>query len=61
MAGALGLKLAGPRRYPGEVVDAPFIGSGTPDATVADIRRALHLFVLACVAQAAIVGLIVFF
>lgn len=45
MAGALHLKLAGPRRYPGEVVDAPFIGPGTPDVTVADIRRALRLYV----------------
>ncbi|MCC7045143.1 MAG: cobalamin biosynthesis protein CobD [Alphaproteobacteria bacterium] len=57
MAGALGFKLAGPRRYPGEVVDAPFIGPGTPDLTAADIRRALRLFVLACVVQAIVVAL----
>jgi adenosylcobinamide-phosphate synthase len=44
MAGALGLKLAGPRVYPGETVDAPFIGPGTPDATPADIRRALGVY-----------------
>ncbi|MCC6467763.1 MAG: cobalamin biosynthesis protein CobD [Alphaproteobacteria bacterium] len=55
MAGALGFKLAGPRRYPGEVVDAPFIGPGTPDLTAADIRRALRLFVVACVVQAIVV------
>lgn len=58
MAGALGFKLAGPRRYPGEVVDAPFIGSGTPDLTAADIRRGLRLYAMACVAMAAVVGLI---
>jgi adenosylcobinamide-phosphate synthase len=59
MAGALDLKLAGPRRYPGEIVDAPFIGPGTPDATAADIRRALRLFVGACVVNAAVVALLI--
>jgi len=44
MAGALGLKLAGPRTYPGETVDAPFIGPGTPAATAADIRRAVRVY-----------------
>lgn len=44
MAGALGLKLAGPRKYPGETVDAPFLGPGTPAATAADIRRALRVY-----------------
>ena len=58
MAGALDIKLAGPRRYPGEIVDAPFIGPGTPDATATDIRRALRLFVGACVVNALIVGLV---
>ncbi len=48
MAGALGLKLAGPRRYKEETVDAPFIGPGTPDATAADIRRALKVYLAAC-------------
>jgi adenosylcobinamide-phosphate synthase len=44
MAGALGLKLAGPRTYPEETVDAPFIGPGTPDAGAGDIRRALRVY-----------------
>ena len=48
MAGALGLKLAGPRRYKDETVDAPFIGPGTPDATAADIGRALTVYLAAC-------------
>lgn len=56
MAGALGFKLAGPRRYPGEVVDAPFIGPGTPDLTAADIRRALRLYVMACLVMAAAIA-----
>jgi len=58
MAGALGLKLAGPRKYPGEVVDAPYIGPGTPEVTQADIRRALRLFVLACLVHAGLVVLL---
>lgn len=48
MAGALGLKLAGPRLYPGYRVDDPFIGDGTPDATPDAIRKALRLMTLAC-------------
>jgi adenosylcobinamide-phosphate synthase len=44
MAGALGLALAGPRRYGGvEVADA-FMGNGRRAAAAADIRRALTLY-----------------
>ena len=44
MAGALGLKLAGPRRYGGvEIADA-FMGEGRRDADAADIRSALRLY-----------------
>ena len=44
MAGALGLSLAGPRRYGGvEVADA-FMGNGRRGATAADIRKALALY-----------------
>jgi adenosylcobinamide-phosphate synthase len=42
-AGALGLRIAGPRRYAGVVVDDPWMGDGRAEATVADIRRALVL------------------
>ena len=49
MAGALGLKLAGPRVYGDEIVDDAFMGEGRRDATAADIRRALRLFRGACV------------
>lgn len=58
MAGALDIKLAGPRKYPGETVDAPYIGPGTPDVTIADIRRALRLFIGACLANAAAVAML---
>ena len=57
-AGALDLALAGPRRYDGEVVDDPWLGDGRARATVADIGRALRLYMMACVAQATLVLLI---
>jgi adenosylcobinamide-phosphate synthase len=51
-AGALDLALAGPRRYGGEVVDDPWVGSGRARAGVEDMRRALWLFVCACLVNA---------
>ncbi len=44
MAGALGLSLAGPRSYGGVQVNDAAMGDGRPDATAADIRRALSLY-----------------
>jgi adenosylcobinamide-phosphate synthase len=51
MAGALGLQLAGPRMYGDELVVDAFMGDGRREATVADIRKALRIFVAACVVQ----------
>ncbi|MBO1080592.1 adenosylcobinamide-phosphate synthase CbiB [Roseomonas haemaphysalidis] len=48
MAGALGLRLAGPRMYGEAVVDDGWMGHGRAAATVEDLRRALALFRLAC-------------
>jgi adenosylcobinamide-phosphate synthase len=48
MAGALGLRLMGPRSYDGEVVDAPWMGSGRSLASARDIRSALSLYRVAC-------------
>jgi adenosylcobinamide-phosphate synthase len=52
MAGALGLKLNGPRVYGERLVDDGFMGSGRRDADAADIRRALRLYKRACAIQA---------
>ncbi len=52
MAGALGLRLAGPRRYGGEPVEDAWMGDGRAAATAADIERALQLFWRACGLQA---------
>jgi adenosylcobinamide-phosphate synthase len=49
MAAGLGLALAGPRRYGETVVDEPFLNrEASPQATPADITRALRLLVAAC-------------
>ncbi len=52
-AGALGLQLAGPRRYGDEMVEDAFMGDGRRAATAADIRRALRLYRAACAVQIA--------
>ena len=44
MAGALGLKLAGPRVYGDTLVEDAFMGDGRREAKAADIRRALALY-----------------
>ena len=56
MAGALGLALAGPRRYREVTVEDPWIGGGTAQATAVDIRRGLRLYVAACVVNAVFVA-----
>ena len=43
MAGALGLKLAGPRSYGGVPVPDAYMGDGRAEASSGDIRRALAL------------------
>jgi adenosylcobinamide-phosphate synthase len=48
MAGALGLRLAGPRVYGAVRVDDGWMGDGRAEATTADIRRALALYRRAC-------------
>jgi len=59
MAGALGLALAGPRRYAETVVDDPWIGSGRTRATDRDIDRALTVYVSACLVNALVVTILV--
>ncbi len=44
MAGALGLKLAGPRSYGGRIVPDAFMGDGRREANAADIRDALAVY-----------------
>lgn len=56
MAGALGLRLAGPVSYDGEAHPKPWIGDGRTNARADDISRALTLYLRACVALWVIAG-----
>ncbi len=58
LAGALGLRLAGPRVYDGERVDDHWMGDGRSALGAADIRRALRLYRVACGAQMAFLALL---
>jgi adenosylcobinamide-phosphate synthase len=51
MAGALGLRLAGPRAYGGTIVDDHWMGDGRETANAADIRLALRQYRVACAIQ----------
>ncbi len=52
MAGALGLRLAGPRVYGETLVEDVFMGRGRLWASASDIRRALKLYRIACLIEA---------
>ena len=58
VAGALGLRLAGPRVYDGVLVNDAWMGEGSSDADGRSIRGALKLYRVACLMQAAAVALI---
>lgn len=58
MAGALGIRLAGPRVYSGVKVEDRWIGVGRAELTAADIRNALGLYRAACGVQIAVVALL---
>jgi adenosylcobinamide-phosphate synthase len=58
MAGALNIKLAGPRRYAEGLVDDPSLNARGRDAAPTDIRRALRMLVAACVIQFAIYAIL---
>jgi adenosylcobinamide-phosphate synthase len=51
MAGALGLRIAGPRVYGTRRVDDPYMGEGRAEATSEDVRRALEVYRVACLVQ----------
>jgi adenosylcobinamide-phosphate synthase len=48
MAGALGLRLAGPRVYGGVAVDDHWMGDGRAGVDRGDILRALRVYRVAC-------------
>jgi adenosylcobinamide-phosphate synthase len=60
MAGALGIRLSGPRVYDGVPVEERWVGEGRSQLTATDIRTALKLYRTACGLQIAVLVLIVF-
>ncbi|MBF9234885.1 adenosylcobinamide-phosphate synthase CbiB [Microvirga alba] len=58
MAGALGLRLAGPRIYDGVTVQDHWMGRGRALAHASDIRRALTLYRVACGMQGGVIALL---
>lgn len=59
MAGALGVALAGPRRYGDRLVDDPYLNrEGRHDATPEDIRRALRVFAAACALEFVMIAML---
>jgi adenosylcobinamide-phosphate synthase len=59
MAGALGIRLAGPRIYHGVEVNEHWMGDGRSDLTASDIRAALKLYRVACGLQIAVLAAVV--
>ena len=58
LAGALGLRLAGPRVYGGARVDDAWMGDGRPEAGVVDLRRALAVYRAACGLQLGVLAVL---
>jgi adenosylcobinamide-phosphate synthase len=59
MAAALGIALAGPRRYGGIIVNDPFVNAGgRRDVNPTDIRRALRVYIGANAFFFVVVGLV---
>jgi len=58
MAGALNIALAGPRRYSNRVIDDAWMGDGTAKVRVKDIDRALYMYIVASLVNAAWLGAI---
>jgi adenosylcobinamide-phosphate synthase len=58
MAGALGIRLSGPRIYDGVAVEERWVGEGNSELGARDIRLALRLYRTACGLQIAVVAAI---
>jgi adenosylcobinamide-phosphate synthase len=56
MAGALGVRVSGPRIYADRIADEPFVNATCPDPTPADLHRGLALYRRAMLALTALIG-----
>ncbi|SMX34872.1 adenosylcobinamide-phosphate synthase CbiB [Actibacterium lipolyticum] len=57
MAGALRVRLSGPRVYDGHVADEPWVNAPMPDPTPSDLKRGLALYVRAMLALCTLLAL----
>jgi len=60
VAGALGVRLCGPRSYHGELADEPWLNGSARDPVAADISRALEIYVRAMLTIAAVLVFLAF-
>lgn len=60
LAGALGVRLCGPRSYHGELADEPWLNFSARDPVAADISRALEVYVRAMLTTAAALAFLAF-
>lgn len=58
MAGSLDISLAGPRKYREGQANDPWIGDGRARVLSKDIKRALQVYVAACLVNASMVALL---
>ncbi|MEM1431086.1 MAG: adenosylcobinamide-phosphate synthase CbiB [Pseudomonadota bacterium] len=60
MAGALGVRLSGPRVYQDRIADEPWLNAGAPDPTPRSLRQGLRLYLRTmCLCVAILAGLAV--
>lgn len=58
LAGALNLRLSGPRSYGDTVLSEPWVNGAAPDPSPSDLHRGLRLYLRAMVALAACLGIL---
>lgn len=58
MAGALGVRLSGPRSYAGGIADEPWLNAGARDAEPVDLQRGLSLYLRAMLLLSAALALL---
>jgi len=58
MAGALDVRLSGPRRYQGHTSDEPWLNPERPDPTAADLVKGLRIYRRACLLGMVLVALL---
>ena len=60
MAGALGVRLSGPRSYHGQLTEDPWVNDGFPDPTAACLKRGLNVYARAMALAAILLGALAF-